>query len=135
MKSAELKLSLLHWLDSGDSELKLLIDQASFRLQRRPGGVVCIAVLSAAWRGDDAGLEAALHLSGPSLGRFSAALALDPVERRLCLMRYLTFVDVAVILAALEELANQWDVWEVMLERSTAPSRPVHRPTLGSPYV
>lgn len=136
MKSAELALTAQRWLDSGDGELKLLIDRAPVRLQRRPAGVLCIAMLSVAWQGDDAGLEAALRLSAPSLGRFSGALALDPVERRLCLMRYLKFEDVASIISALEALANQRDVWEAMLERSAAPSRPVYRPAaLGRPYV
>lgn len=136
MKSAELALAAQRWLDSGDSELQLLIDGAPVRVQRRPAGVLCIALLSVVSKGDDASLEAALRLSAPSLGRFSAALALDPQARRLCLMRYLAFEDVTSIITALEALANQRDVWEAMLERAATPSRPAYRPaTLGRPYV
>ncbi|QXI31251.1 type III secretion system chaperone [Pseudomonas vanderleydeniana] len=135
MKSAELAVTVQRWLDSGEGELRLLIDQAPQRLQRRAAGVLCVALLSVAWRGDDRGLEAALRLSGPSLGRFSAALALDPVERRLCLMRYLPVDEVAVIIAAIESLANQRDAWEATLERSAA-ARPVNRSLpLGRHYV
>ncbi|MFJ4192629.1 type III secretion system chaperone [Pseudomonas sp. NPDC089534] len=136
MKSAELAVTAQRWLDGGDGELGLLIDGAPLRLQRRPGGVLCLAMLSAAWRGDDTSLEAALRLSGPSLGRFSAALALDPAERRLCLMRYLPFQGIPALIAAIESLANQRDVWEAMLERSMPVSRPLTRPLpLGRSYV
>lgn len=136
MKSAELAFTVQRWLDNGDGELRLLVDQVSLRLQRRGVGVLCVALLSVAWRGNDAGLEAALRLSGPSIGRFSAALALDPVERRLCLMRYLPADDVGVILAAIESLANQRDAWEATLERGAAAPRPVNRSLpLGRSYV
>lgn len=136
MKSAELAVNVQRWLDSCEGEWRLLIDQALLRLQRRAAGVLCIAMLSVAWRGDDAGLEAALRLSGPSLGRFSAALALDPVERRLCLMRYLQADDVPAIIAAIESLANQRDAWEATLERGAANARAVKRSLpLGRSYV
>ncbi|EJZ58387.1 type III secretion system chaperone [Pseudomonas sp. RSB 5.4] len=136
MKSAELSVTVQRWLDSGEGELTLLIDQQSVRLQRRPAGVLCCAGLSVAWRGGDADLEAALRLSGPSLGRFSAALALDPQERRLCLVRYLPFDGVSPIIAALEALANQREVWEAMLAHTPAPVRPRHHALpLGHRYV
>ncbi|MGE7955660.1 type III secretion system chaperone [Pseudomonas sp. NPDC089530] len=136
MKSAELAVIAQRWLDSGEGELRLLIDQAPLRLQRRAAGVLCMAMLSVAWRGDDLDLAAALRLSGPSLGRFSAALALDPVERRLCLMRYLPGEGMPVLIDTIESLANQRDAWEATLERGVATSRPKSRPLpLGRSYV
>ncbi|WP_339464261.1 MULTISPECIES: type III secretion system chaperone [unclassified Pseudomonas] len=136
MKSAELTGTLQRWLDSGEGELTLHIDEQPVRLQRRPAGVLCRVGLSVVWRGSDAGLEAAMRLAGPSLGRFSAALALDPQERRLCLMRYLASEGVTPIIAALEALANQREVWEVMLAVSPAPARAHNRSlALGHRYV
>jgi hypothetical protein len=137
MKSAELKLTVERWLDSGEHELSLAVDGARMSLQRRGGGVLCCAMLSTVWRGDDASLEAALRLCGPSLGRFAGALALDPQERRLCLLQRLMSDDSSAIIRALESLANQRDVWQSLLTEASAPSpRRPERPTLmGRPYV
>lgn len=136
MKSAELTSTVQRWLDSGDSELKLLIDQAPVHLQRRAAGVLCIAMLSVVWGSDDLDLEAALRLSGPSRGCFSGALALDPVKLRLCLMHYLKFDGETAIISALEALINQRDVWEALLEGNAASSCLLNRPLpLGKHYV
>ncbi|MBV4464941.1 hypothetical protein AB7M29_004860 [Pseudomonas sp. F-14 TE3623] len=121
MKSAELIATVEGWLDSGDVELKLSIDHAPIKIQRRHNGLLCIAMLSVSWCGDDASLEAALSLCGPSLERFSGALALDPTERRLCLLLQLEFDCTATIIHALESLANQRDVWESMLDNTATP--------------
>lgn len=136
MKFAELTATVQRWLDSGNSELKLLVDQAPVQLQRHVDGVLCIASLSVVWGGNDFDLEAALRLSGPSRGCFSGALALDPLECRLCLMHYLKFNDVTALINALEVLINQRDVWEALLEGNSASSRLLNRPLLlGNPYV
>ncbi|MGN7738563.1 type III secretion system chaperone [Pseudomonas sp. 22526] len=136
MKSVELTATVQRWLDCGDSELKLLIDLQLVHLQRRTAGVLCIAMLSLVWSGDDLDLEAALRLSGPSRGCFSGALALDPMERRLCLMHYLKFDSVTSVISALEVLINQRDVWEALLEDNAASARLQNRPLpLGKPYV
>ncbi|AZC83993.1 type III secretion system chaperone [Pseudomonas chlororaphis] len=136
MKSADLTATMQRWLDSGDSELRLLIDQASVRLQRHATGVMCIAMLSVVWRGNDLDLEAALQLSGPNRRHFRGTLSLDPVERRLCLMHSLKFDDINAITSALEALINQRDVWEAMLEGNAASSHLPRRPLpLGKSYV
>ncbi|WP_260954406.1 type III secretion system chaperone [Pseudomonas citri] len=137
MKSAELRLTLERWLDSGEHELSLTVDSARMSVQRRGGGVLCCAMLNAAWRGDDASLEAALRLCGPSLGRFAGALALDPQDQCLCLLLRLLSDDSGAIIRALESLANQRDVWQSMLTQSSVvAARRLDRPTLrGRPYV
>ncbi|MBT2298552.1 type III secretion system chaperone [Pseudomonas fluorescens] len=135
MKSAELIATVQRWLDSDEAELSLLIDQAPVRLQRRSGAAVCIVPLSVAWRGDDMGLEAALRLSAPSIGRFSGALALDAANKRLCLMRYTVIDGATALINMIEELTNQRDVWEAMLQQASHPVRRLNRPvTLGKHY-
>lgn len=135
MKSAELIATAQRWLDSAEAQLSLLIDQAPVRLQRRGSAVVCIVPLSVAWRAGDAGLEAALRLSAPSIGRFSGALALDAANKRLCLMRYVAINGAAALIEVIEELTNQRDVWEAMLEQTAPPVRRLNRPvTLGKHY-
>ncbi|WLG48111.1 type III secretion system chaperone [Pseudomonas sp. FP1742] len=136
MKSAELSLTVERWLDSGEHSLSLAVDSSRMSLQRRGGGVLCCAMLSTVWRGDDTSLEAALRLCGPSLGRFVGALALDPQERRLCLLQRLMSDDSSAIIRALESLANQRDVWQALLAQAPAATRRPDRPTLmGRPYV
>lgn len=137
MKSAELIATVEGWLDSGDVELKLSVDHAPITIQRRHNGLLCIAMLSVSWSGDDASLEATLSLCGPSLGRFSGALALDPAERRLCLLMQLESDCIATIIRAVESLANQRDVWESMLDNTATPlpSRLNRSVSTGSLYV
>lgn len=136
MKSAELAVIAQRWLDSDESELQLLIDQTPLHLQRRDVGVLCMTLLGVSWRGDDQDLAAALRLSGPSLGRFSAALALDPTTRRLCLLQYLPIEDIPALIGAIESLANQRDVWESMLSRRADTPRQISQPpSLGISHV
>ncbi|MFJ4143892.1 type III secretion system chaperone [Pseudomonas sp. NPDC089734] len=137
MKSVDLIAAVERWLDSSDAVLLLQVDQQPLSIKRSAGGLTYIAPLSMAWRGGDAGLEAALRLSGPSIRRFRAALALDPDTNHLCLVQHQPFQSTAVVIHAIEALVNQRDVWESMLEPvAVSPPRHFVRPlALGGSYV
>nr|BAG49615.1 HrpG [Pseudomonas viridiflava] len=136
MKSVDLLATVERWLDSGKAELLLQIDQQPLRIQRGTNGLIYTAPLSAAWRGDDESLAAALRLSGPRIRRFSAALALDPHSHRLCLVQFQSFQGTSAVISIIEALVNQRDVWESMLEAAASPvKRPVRPLSLGNSYV
>ncbi|OEC32663.1 hypothetical protein SAMN05216600_105151 [Pseudomonas cuatrocienegasensis] len=137
MKSVDLPLAVERWLDSNTPVLLLHIDQQPLSLKRSHAGLIYLAPLSAQWRGGDAGLEAALRLSGPSIGRFRGALALDPETCHLCLVQYQPFQNTAAVIHDIEALVNQRDVWEAMLEpKKVTPPKPFVRPlALRGSYV
>ncbi|MCO8161122.1 CesT family type III secretion system chaperone [Pseudomonas sp. 21LCFQ010] len=137
MKSAELIATVERWLDVGDAELALQVDEQLMRVRRCGSGLAFIAPLATAWRGDEAGLVSALKLSAASRTRFRAALALDPETRGLCLVQHQRQLDSPALLAVIEALANQRDVWASMLEAAlprtaAAPRRVVHPFSLGA---
>ncbi|MBX8510905.1 CesT family type III secretion system chaperone [Pseudomonas cichorii] len=137
MKSADLTVAVERWLDSNEPVLLLQVDQQPLSIKRSNAGLIYLAPLSAAWRGGDDGLEAALRLSGPSIRRFRGALALDPETSHLCLVQYQKFQSTALVIHDIEELVNQRDVWESMLEpRKVTPPRQFMRPmALRGSYV
>ena len=137
MKSAELIAAVERWLDSGEPELALQVDEQVMRLRRCGSGLAFIAPLTTAWRGDEAGLVSALRLSAASRTRFRGALALDPETHGLCLVQHQRQLDSPSLLAVIEALANQRDVWASMLEAElvrapAAPRRVIHPFSLGA---
>ena len=116
---------LFEWLSGAEknltknsSDFQLDLDGLELCLSRRSEGFLCIAYLGCKV-GDQACVEKALRVGAYSIGSYEAGVAVNPSNQELCLIRLIDGgSEKERVVAILEELANQTDVWKQLIGTS-----------------
>ncbi|OMH25619.1 type III secretion system chaperone [Motiliproteus sp. MSK22-1] len=97
-------------------------------LLRLSEGIRCTGYLGCD-SGNSACVERALRIAAYSIGTYEGGIAVDPSNKQLCLIRLIDGeTEQDRVVAVLEDLANQTDVWKQLISTAEGGSRGIRRP-------